>query len=37
VAVIDAFRHARLSLVDQVEDGGMRLARALQAWQVDQA
>jgi len=34
VAVIDAFRHARLSLADQVEGGGMRLARALQAWQL---
>ena len=37
VAVIDAFRHARLSLVDQVEGGSARLARALQAWQADQA
>lgn len=29
VALIDAYRHARLSLVDQVEGAGIRLARAL--------
>ncbi|SFN05410.1 hypothetical protein [Variovorax sp. OV329] len=33
VAVIDAFRHARLSLADQVDGGGIRLARALRVWQ----
>jgi hypothetical protein len=36
VAVIDAFRYARLSLADQVEGGGIRLARALRIWQEHQ-
>jgi len=34
VAVIDAFRHARLSLAGEVEGGGMRLAWALCVWHV---
>lgn len=36
VLVIDAFRHGRLSLADQVEGGGIRLARALRVCQVHQ-
>jgi len=36
VAVIDAFRHGHLSLADQVDGGGARLARALRVWQTRQ-
>ncbi|WP_438273545.1 DUF7673 family protein [Variovorax dokdonensis] len=37
LAVLDAFRHARLSLADQVEGGGARVSQALRIWQVRQS
>jgi hypothetical protein len=33
LAVLDAFRYARLSLVEQVEGGPRRVARAIERWQ----
>jgi hypothetical protein len=32
LAVLDAYRHARLDLVEQVEGGPRRVARVMQAW-----